>query len=132
VEIEADKNDVTESAGSGALNDIASKAGTLKAEVSKIKAQKPATEKTTSKPNASPVKKPSTVQTRRDVFARAGSACENCGSTFALEIDHIHPKALGGSSDAENLRVLCRACNQRAAIQVFGIRKMGEYLESSF
>jgi hypothetical protein len=128
VEIEADKNDVTESAGSVALNDIASKAGTLKAEVSKIKAQKPATEKTTSMTNTSPVKKPSAAQTRREVFARAGSACENCGSTFALEIDHIHPKALGGSSDAENLRVLCRACNQRAAIQVFGMTKMGGFI----
>jgi 5-methylcytosine-specific restriction endonuclease McrA len=82
----------------------------------------------TSKVGTSDVKKPSAAQTRRDVFARAGSACENCGSTFALEIDHIHPKALGGSSDAENLRVLCRACNQRAAIQVFGVDKMGEFL----
>jgi 5-methylcytosine-specific restriction endonuclease McrA len=83
----------------------------------------------TSKIGTSGVKKPSAAQTRRDVFARAGSACENCGSTFALEIDHIHPKALGGSSDAENLRVLCRACNQRAAIQVFGVDKMTPYLD---
>jgi hypothetical protein len=86
------------------------------------------TNETASKHNTSPVKKPSTAQTRRDVFARDGSACENCGSTFALEIDHIHPKALGGSSDAENLRVLCRACNQRAAIQVFGMTKMGGFI----
>jgi 5-methylcytosine-specific restriction endonuclease McrA len=83
----------------------------------------------TSKVGISGMKKPSAAQTRREVFARAGSACENCGSTFALEIDHIHPKALGGNSDAENLRVLCRACNQRAAIQVFGADKMGEFIE---
>jgi hypothetical protein len=119
VGMEADKYDIAESTVSATSNDTASNAiapevGTLKADVSKL--------------NTSPGKKPSAAQTRRAVFARAGSACENCGSTFALEIDHVHPKALGGSSEAENLRVLCRACNQRAAIQVFGVDKMGEFL----
>ncbi|NUM88778.1 MAG: HNH endonuclease, partial [Bdellovibrionales bacterium] len=51
--------------------------------------------------------------------------CENCHSVYALEIDHRIPRALGGTNDAPNLRLLCRSCNQRAAIQVFGLRKMG-------
>ena len=54
--------------------------------------------------------------------------CVNCGSNFALEIDHIVPRALGGDSSPQNLRVLCRSCNQRAAINVFGQRKMERYL----
>jgi 5-methylcytosine-specific restriction endonuclease McrA len=113
---------------SGNSKNSDSKIGTSKASVSNDDDSKTITSKIKSKPDTSPVKKPSAAQTRRDVFARARSACENCGSTFALEIDHIHPKALGGSSDAENLRVLCKSCNQRAAIQVFGMTKMGEYL----
>jgi hypothetical protein len=34
-----------------------------------------------------------------------------CGSTFNLQVDHIHPKWDGGSNDPQNLRVLCRAHN---------------------
>jgi hypothetical protein len=37
-----------------------------------------------------------------------------------LELDHVVPKALGGSSEPENLRVRCRAHNQLWAEQVFG------------
>lgn len=66
----------------------------------------------------------SKAQIRRDVFVRANNQCENCGSSYALEVDHIIPRALGGNSDPKNLRLLCRSCNQRSAIQVFGIEKM--------
>ena len=38
-------------------------------------------------------------------------------------IDHRHPKGLGGSDHLENLRLLCRSCNQRAAIEIFGVEK---------
>jgi hypothetical protein len=34
-----------------------------------------------------------------------------CGSTFNLQVDHIHPKWDGGGNDPQNLRVLCRAHN---------------------
>lgn len=57
-------------------------------------------------------------------------SCEICESTYALEIDHIRPKAVGGSDAPENLRVLCRSCNQRAAIRFFGIEKMERHLSS--
>ncbi|MCC7405203.1 MAG: HNH endonuclease, partial [Bdellovibrionales bacterium] len=43
-------------------------------------------------------------------------------------IDHVRPQALGGSSAPQNLRVLCRSCNQRAAIKVFGQTRMDRYL----
>lgn len=38
-------------------------------------------------------------------------ACEACGSTESLQIDHVVPIAAGGSDDKHNLRVLCRRCN---------------------
>ena len=68
--------------------------------------------------------------TRRLVFQKARNQCENCGSCHALEVDHIRPQALGGNSELENLRLLCRSCNQRAAIRNLGMEKMRDYLEN--
>lgn len=67
---------------------------------------------------------------RRDaVWKRNGGRCtftapggSRCPATSDLEIDHIHPRALGGSSDESNLRLLCRAHNQLLARRVFGDR----------
>lgn len=45
---------------------------------------------------------------------RAGSRCSQCGSTTALlEYDHIVPLAMGGTSSAENLPIVCAQCNER-------------------
>lgn len=43
-----------------------------------------------------------------------------CGATHALQIDHILPYALGGKTQTDNLRLLCRAHNQMLALQSFG------------
>jgi len=43
-----------------------------------------------------------------------------CCETKNLEFDHRVPFALGGKSEANNLRLLCRAHNKLAAEQVFG------------
>lgn len=56
--------------------------------------------------------------------------CDHCGSRYALEVDHIVPKAVGGSDHPENLRLLCRSCNQRAAVRFFGLEKMETHLRS--
>lgn len=66
---------------------------------------------------------------QRQVWKRAGSRCQNCGSLHALQVDHLRPIALGGTSEIENLRILCRSCNQRAAINLLGLDKMERYLD---
>lgn len=65
---------------------------------------------------------------RREVWRKAESQCQCCGSVYALEVDHIQPLALGGTHDLANLRLLCRACNQREAIVKLGGVKMERYL----
>ncbi len=61
---------------------------------------------------------------QREVWRRDGGCCKNCGTRRGLEWDHIQPVALGGSSEAGNLRLLCRPCNQRAAVKIFGMEKV--------
>jgi 5-methylcytosine-specific restriction endonuclease McrA len=74
-------------------------------------------------------RKPSGVtnRVRREVFERDGIRCtyvaedgRRCEATAFLELDHTEPKALGGSNEARNLRVRCRAHNQLWAEQVYG------------
>ena len=47
------------------------------------------------------------------VWARDGGRCRSCGSGVELQFDHVIPIALGGSSVADNLQVLCGPCNRR-------------------
>ena len=65
---------------------------------------------------------------KKIIWRRDKGQCQNCGSSYALEVDHILPKAKGGEDTINNLRLLCRSCNQRAAIQHFGLNKMGQHL----
>jgi hypothetical protein len=66
----------------------------------------------------------SKAQIKRQIWQRDKSLCTNCGSTFAVEEDHRWPKAKGGQYTLENMRLLCRSCNQRAAVRHFGADKM--------
>jgi hypothetical protein len=75
-----------------------------------------------------------TAAARREVFERDGFQCtyvaddgRRCEAHSFLELDHVHPKGRGGSDDAANLRVRCRAHNQLWAEQVFG----HEYVKNS-
>ncbi len=44
--------------------------------------------------------------------------CAYCdGKTVPLQIDHIHPRAAGGSDRVSNLTLACHACNQRKGSQ---------------
>jgi hypothetical protein len=73
-------------------------------------------------------KSQSQAQILKAVFSNAESRCESCNSYYALEIDHIIPIAKNGTSNPDNLRILCRNCNQRAAIQEFGQQTMDRYI----
>lgn len=41
------------------------------------------------------------------------NACEKCGSTENLELDHRKPRFAGGKATRENAQTLCRLCNRR-------------------
>ena len=78
----------------------------------------------------SPIRNERTISItmKRGVWKRDQGKCQNCDSKYALEVDHIRPIALGGDSSPENLRLLCKSCNQRAAIQKLGMKPMEKYL----
>ena len=78
---------------------------------------------------APPSRRPqSKTQVKKDVWTRDKGKCQLCGSEYAIELDHRIPKSLGGGDTAENLRLLCRSCNQREAIEALGMGQMNKYL----
>jgi 5-methylcytosine-specific restriction endonuclease McrA len=71
---------------------------------------------------------------RREVWARDQGRCQwplhdggVCGSTHRLELDHVRPRARGGPSTADNLRLLCGAHNAEAARRAFGGEWMARF-----
>ena len=55
---------------------------------------------------------------RRNVFKRDHYTCQYCGvqpGTEELSIDHVIPRAHGGTSTWENCVLACMACNKRKA-----------------
>jgi hypothetical protein len=68
---------------------------------------------------------------RRAVFLRDGRQCSyvsregrRCCSRWCLELDHVEPVAVGGEATIENLRLRCRAHNQRYAREYFGASRV--------
>lgn len=58
--------------------------------------------------------RPISGSVRYNVLKRAKFRCELCGISAdekALEVDHIHPKSLGGKDDLSNYQALCYSCN---------------------
>ena len=55
---------------------------------------------------------------RRGVLARDRETCQYCGAQPGrahLTIDHVLPRALGGSTSWENVVAACASCNHRKA-----------------
>jgi hypothetical protein len=77
-------------------------------------------------PNPNPKRRcPAAVA--RAVFVRDGRQCSyvsaegrRCRARWCLELDHVDPWAVGGECTIENLRLRCRAHNQRYARLYFG------------
>ena len=53
-----------------------------------------------------------TMAQRRRVLERDDHRCRACGATDRLEIDHVIPISQGGTSEDDNLQVLCNPCNR--------------------
>ena len=83
----------------------------------KLKAPKAAQRKT----NA-PAKNSRYIPIKVKAQVYTGS-CNNCGTRRNLEYDHIKNYSQGGDNSANNIQILCRACNQRKAIRQMGAVK---------
>ena len=64
---------------------------------------------------------------RDAVWKRDQGKCSKCNSTHAIELDHVIPFALGGEHHANNLRLLCRSCNQYRARKTFGFGGLSQH-----
>ena len=53
-----------------------------------------------------------TPDVRRRIIERDGFACQRCGAEDDLQVDHIIPISRSGTSDDDNLQVLCAPCNR--------------------
>jgi len=77
-----------------------------------------------------------TAAVKRQVWTRDRGRCQwpiesggICGSSLRLEFDHQIPRALGGLSTVDNVRLLCRMHNDLAARRVFGDGWMDQFTE---
>lgn len=55
---------------------------------------------------------------RFEVFKRDSFTCQYCGARppdTVLEVDHVHPRSLGGLDHLENLKTACWNCNRGKA-----------------
>jgi len=75
---------------------------------------------------------------RREVIARDGWQCsyvspdgQRCPCTQFLQFHHEHAWALGGTSEAANIRILCAAHNQLLAENDFGRQVIGAAVAAS-
>lgn len=52
-----------------------------------------------------------TPEQRREVLARDGYRCQQCGSSGPLCVHHVVYRSDGGSDDLDNLATLCVECH---------------------
>lgn len=53
------------------------------------------------------------VLTRQNIFKRDGFACQYCGTTKNLTIDHVIPRSKRGRSTWKNMVTACKTCNAK-------------------
>ena len=94
--------------------------------------EKPRKESPPAKPDHLP------AHVKRAVWVRDGGRCQwriesggICGSTYRVQFDHIIPRARGGPSTVENVRLACAHHNDLAARQAFGDAWMDRFTHGS-
>ncbi|MBE9130231.1 MULTISPECIES: HNH endonuclease [unclassified Coleofasciculus] len=50
---------------------------------------------------------------RREVLRRDKHACQYCGSTKKLTLEHVIPRSKGGKHSWDNVVIACQRCNSR-------------------
>ena len=75
--------------------------------------------------------------TQRRVRIQARDRCGYCRSSQKyilglLEIEHIHPEALGGTNEEQNLWLACRLCNGFKGVQTHGRDPIHRHLHMSW
>jgi 5-methylcytosine-specific restriction endonuclease McrA len=63
-------------------------------------------------------------RTRRAVLARDARTCHYCGQP-ANTVDHVIPRAEGGTHTPSNLVACCQACNSRRSLAWITARRAG-------
>lgn len=51
---------------------------------------------------------------RQKVYEKYGGRCAYCGKEITIkemEVDHLHPRRIGGTNDKDNLMPSCHTCN---------------------
>lgn len=65
--------------------------------------------------------------TRETVWNKYNRRCAYCGESLKyknMQVDHIHPKALGGLNHISNYNPSCRACNfYKSTFTIEGFRE---------
>ena len=59
--------------------------------------------------------KPAEPPYKRELFEKQGGRCNGCKLEFEFadfDVDHVIPRAAGGTYYIDNLQLLCRRCNQ--------------------
>ena len=57
-------------------------------------------------------------EVKRLVWERDQGRCITCESDANIEYDHKHPVSKGGTSDFDNVQLLCRTCNRRKRAKI--------------
>lgn len=63
------------------------------------------------------------------VRERARHRCEKCGKKYEpmlMEVDHITPYSIGGTTTEDNLQLLCRPCNSKKRDKALRCVRCGE------
>ena len=73
---------------------------------------------------------------RFEILKRDNFTCGYCSRTspeVVLEVDHVVPKAVGGTDDSDNLTTACRDCNRgKGRISINQAQGSLELLESKY